>query len=259
MNGHHHASRAVIVTGAAGGIGFSTAQIFAERGDQVLMVDLDGDAAEAAARAIDPVGDRVRSCAADVSSESDARRISSDCHEVFGGVDVVVNNAGVARRGGVETVSGADWDLVHNINVKGILLVSRYAVPLMRERGGGAIVNLASVHSYASTPGLTAYAASKGAVLAMTRQMAVELGADGIRVNAVAPSYIVTPMTSGFTAKGDDEPEYAKRVAASPLRRWGRADEVAATIWFLASSDASFVSGSCLAVDGGALGQLLPE
>ncbi len=217
----------------------------------------------AAARA---TGGEVEGLTADVSIAADAERLVTFAAERFGGVDVLVNSAGVQRYGSVIDTDEATWDEVMGINLKSIYLVSRHAILEMLRRGGGAVVNVSSVQAFASQKGVAAYTASKGAINALTRAMALDHAADGIRVNAVCPGSVDTPMLrwAADLWKGDQTQEQTLDAwgRMHPLGRVGTAEEVAELIAFLAGPRARFVTGAEYKVDGGltaALGVALPE
>jgi NAD(P)-dependent dehydrogenase (short-subunit alcohol dehydrogenase family) len=250
--------KVALVTGAAAGIGAATARAFAAEGAAVAAVDLSPDGAQTIAGAIESAGGRAIGINADVGRGADAARAVVECVETLGGLDVLVNNAGVVRYGELPDLSEQDWDLMLDTNLKGPFLMAKHAIPAMRERGGGAIVNLASVQAVVSQPLVAAYAASKGGVVSLTRTMAIDHAKDGIRVNCVLPGSVRTPMLRyGADLFAPDDPDGA-------IEAWGRnhpidrviePGEVAHVIVFLASDDASAVTGAPSFVDGGLAGR----
>jgi NAD(P)-dependent dehydrogenase (short-subunit alcohol dehydrogenase family) len=244
--------KAAIITGAASGIGAATAKRFHAEGASVLIVDRTGEDAAALARSLDPSGRQVRAVTADVQDEAALRGCVAAAVESWGRLDIVVNNAGVPSRMPLEELTPEEIDRVIGTNLKGPLLLCKHAVPVMQRGGGGAIVNVASISSTCGIPGQFIYAPSKGAIAQMTRQLAVEYASHNIRVNAVAPGTIDTPMLRQRVA----DVERQKRsldwlLARHPIGRFGQPEEVANAILFLASDEASFITGANLAVDGG--------
>jgi NAD(P)-dependent dehydrogenase (short-subunit alcohol dehydrogenase family) len=235
--------KVAIVTGAGGGIGRGIAQRFAEEGARVVINDVDGAAAAEVANAIDAVA-----IAADVSSATDVDRLFDTTIAELGGVDVLVNNAGLidVERHFLEA-DEAWWDRVLAVNLKGQFLCSLRAAKWMARNGGGAIVNLSSGGARAAHRGMVAYDASKGGVEAMTRAMALDLGPYGIRVNALAPGSV---DVRGFTPE-----EAAERGETIPLGRVGTPEDMAGVALFLASDDARYVTGVAISVDGGLIAQ----
>jgi NAD(P)-dependent dehydrogenase (short-subunit alcohol dehydrogenase family) len=193
----------------------------------------------------------------DVSVAADVERLMRVAAETFGGVDVLFNNAAVMLNKAVEEMSEEEWDHVLDINLKGVFLGCKYAIPHMRSRGGGSIINAGSPHALATQPRIAAYAAAKGGVLALTRQVAMDFARDNIRVNCVIPGTIDTPMLRSSRQLSTD-PEVDRRVWAEkhPLGRLGTPEDVARAVVWLASDDSSFTTGSPLYVDGGLLAQL---
>jgi NAD(P)-dependent dehydrogenase (short-subunit alcohol dehydrogenase family) len=246
--------KVALVTGAGAGIGAATAKALAAEGAAVAVVDRDPATAEAVASEIGGLPLR-----ADVRSSPDARAAIGDCAARLGGLDVLVNNAGVVRYGELPDLSEEDWDLQLDTNLKGPYLMARFAIPLMRERGGGAIVNLSSGQAVASQPLVAAYSASKAGVVAMTKTMAIDHGKDNIRVNCVLPGSVRTPMLhQGAELFGPDDPEAAMEAwgREHPIGRVIEPEEVASVILFLASDDAAAVTGAAYLADGGLTARL---
>ncbi|QIG81093.1 SDR family NAD(P)-dependent oxidoreductase [Stakelama tenebrarum] len=240
------AGKTVIVTGAASGMGAAAAHRFAEEGANVVALDLDADALDGACA--DLPADRLLKKAGDTANSDTARSAVADAVDRFGGVDVLINNAGTVVQGDAVQTSEDDWDRVIDVNVNGYFHMAKAALPELR-KARGAIVMTSSVSGTGGDWGMLAYNTSKGAVTNMVRAMALDEGAHGVRVNAVNPSFTKTGMTEAI----QDDPEMIDRfMARIPLGRPGEPEDVADVMAFLASDDARFVTGVNLPVDGGA-------
>ncbi|MEO6199973.1 MAG: SDR family oxidoreductase [Cryobacterium sp.] len=243
-----------IVTGGAGGIGRATALAFAAEGAKVAVVDLREDAAEAVADEIRAGGGTAVAIAADVSNEDDIQRILATTVEAFGGVDVVFNNAGIIRRTTAVETTAEEWDRVFGVNVKSIFLMSKHVVPIMAANGGGSIVNTGSGWGLKGGGKAISYCASKGAVVNMTRALAIDHGPDGIRVNSVNPGDVNTGMLREEARQlSQDADAFLAESADRPLKRMGEPHEIAAAVVWLASDESSYVTGAALVVDGGGI------
>jgi len=259
--------KVAVVAGGARGIGRAAARKLATEGAAVIICsDQEDQLREALAELRAKEGLELSATKADVTSSADMKRLMDIAAETYGGVDVLVNSAGIQRYGTVVETEEDTWDEVLSVNLKGIYLASRYAIPKMKVRGGGAIVNLSSVQAFASQKGVAAYTASKGGINALTRAMALDHAEENIRVNAVCPASVDTPMLRWsadlFAGVKGIEETVAEWGKMHPLGRVARVEEVAEVIAFLASERASFVTGGEYKVDGGmlaALGVRLPE
>lgn len=245
--------KGVLISGGTSGIGLAAAERFLTEGARVFVAGLGAGEVDAAVAVLARLGE-VTGLACDVSDTADVARLVRSAADWLGAVDVLINNAGTARRDPFLELAVADWDRIVAVNLRGMFLVAQAVSRLMAERGRGVIVNMSSTNGLAAEEDYAHYNASKGGVLQLTRTMAVELGPLGVRVNALCPGYIQTPLNDAIAARlGADDFEAGYAAARIPLRRAGRADEVAAAYAFLASDDASFVHGAALVVDGGQL------
>ncbi|TDJ33984.1 MAG: glucose 1-dehydrogenase [Gammaproteobacteria bacterium] len=240
--------KAAIVTGGASGFGAGIVRRFILEGARVVIADINGDAAREMA---DELGDAALGLQIDVSSADDVETMVKSTLRSLGGIDILVNNAGVGHKPEpMETLSEEMFDRIFDVNIKAIYRTARQVVPIMKENGAGAILNIASTGGVSPRPNLTWYNASKGWVITATRSMAVELAASGVRVNALNPVAGETPMLKTFM--GEDTPEIrAKFLASIPIGRFSTPEDMGAAACFLCSDDASMITGVALEVDGG--------
>ena len=241
-------NKVALISGGARGIGAAVAKIFAQEGAQLVICDILEDEGRKTAEEITAAGGECVFVRLDVTSETDWAQAAAEVTSRFGRLDILVNNAGIYRAHIVEETTAAEWDQVMNINAKGGFFGTKYAIPAMREAGGGSIVNISSVAGLVGSRQTTAYTASKGAVRLFTKSTAIQYASDGIRANSVHPGTIVTPMTEGFLAASTMRQD---RMDRTPLKRVGRPEDVAYGALYLASDEASFVTGSELVIDGG--------
>jgi NAD(P)-dependent dehydrogenase (short-subunit alcohol dehydrogenase family) len=256
---HRFLEKVVIVTGGAVGIGNGAAQAFAREGGSVVIADIDADTASLAANNIVAAGGTAVAVPTDVRSSTAVQNLVDVAVATFGGVDVLFNAAGINLYGTVDTFSEDDWDRQLGVNLKGTFLTCKFVIPEMRKRGGGSIVNTASVQAFASQRTVAAYAASKGGVVSFTTTVALDHAAENIRCNCIAPGSIRTPMLEYAARKfgpGDIEATIAEWGRAHPIGRVGTIEEVANLVLFLASDEASFCTGGAYRVDGGLLSPL---
>jgi NAD(P)-dependent dehydrogenase (short-subunit alcohol dehydrogenase family) len=242
-----------IVTGAGMGLGEAIARRFAEEGARLACVDVRPRPNEAVADAIRAAGGEAIALAADIAAGADTRRVAEAVQARYGRIDILVNNAGVLpSRETVLDTTEADWDETMRVNVKGVFLMSKAVLPAMIARGEGAIVNLSSITGVVGLPVRPAYSASKGAVAILTKQLAVDLGRHGVRVNALAPSFVITNINRAMFERMQAEGAPWERLLDQHLlRRLGEPRDVANAALFLASDEARWITGVTLPVDGG--------
>lgn len=251
--------KVVLVTGAANGLGRASAVAFAGEGARVAVVDSNKEGGRETVNLITRAGGQALFHQCDVTDGTDVERAVGETVRAFGGIDILHNNAGIARYGTVVDMSLTDWCLVLNTNLTASFLTCKYVIPEMRKRGGGAIVNTASAQAFASQKTVAAYAASKAGIVSFTRTVALDHAEEGIRCNCVAPGSIHTPMLDDAARTfAPDDPTRALNEwgRLHPIGRVGRADEVAKPVLFLAGDEASFITGACVNIDGGLLASL---
>lgn len=246
------ANKIALITGAAGGIGRGIAIRFAREGARVGVLDLSAAASQQVVDEISAAGGQALALGADISQEPEVERAVGRLRDAFGPINVLVNNAAVMPAGRLHETSPADFDRCLSVNLRGTYLVSRAVIPGMLEQGQGSIIHMASVTAILGLPGLAAYSATKGALVALARAMSTDYARFGIRVNAVSPGTIDSPMLHDFVA-GQSDPDYYRRAfdEMHPIGRVGTIEEVANVFLFLASDESSFVTGANYEVDGG--------
>jgi len=241
--------KVAIVTGAASGIGRATALRLSQEGARLVLVDRDEAGGAATLSMVTTAGGDAHLVLADVSRGADTERMVDEAVQTFGRLDALINNAAVMVQKAVPELSEEEWDRVLGVNLKGVFLCSKQAILCFRfQGGGGSIVNMASVNSFYAEGGIAAYSASKGGVQQLTRAMAIDHSAEGIRINCICPGWIETPMNAGYFADPSAR-AFADKLHA--LGRIGQPAEIAAVVTFLLSDDASFVTGASIVADGG--------
>jgi meso-butanediol dehydrogenase / (S,S)-butanediol dehydrogenase / diacetyl reductase len=241
-----------IITGAASGIGRSTAEYFAELKAKLVLVDWNESSGKEVATSIVNFGGDAVFCRADVSKPSDMEAAVRTTVDRFGRLDILINNAAIQILAKLTDTSEEDWDRIQSVNLKGPFLGCKYAIPEMKKKGGGCIVNIASVLGLVADPDLAAYCAAKGGLISLTRVAALTYGPDGIRVNCICPGDVETPLVQDYFNK-DPNPEKLRSEIYSKyaLRRIASPREIAQAAAFLASSQSSFITGSAIVADGG--------
>ena len=250
--------KVAIVTGAGSGIGAAAARLFAAEGARVGVADRRADAAQSVADEIAAAGGEALALVGDVSADDDARAQVAAVIDAWGRLDVLYNNAGVDATGDVLDLTPEDWERCFAVNVTGTWLCSRHAVPAMEDGGGGSIINQGSVAALVGIRRFAAYCAAKGAVVSLTRAMALDLAARKVRVNCICPGTVLTPLMETMIRErgnGDLDRGIAMTVEKYPLGRLGDPDDIARVALFLASDDAAFVTGSIYTADGGMTAQ----
>ena len=244
--------KVVLITGAGVGIGRATAVRFGREGAQVAVNSLTPVHGQETLRLVKKAGGRGIYIQGDVSKGVDARRMVDETVKAFGRLNILVNNAGIVIPGRVDDFPEEDWDRTMAVNLKGVFLVSKYAIPEMRKNGGGVIVHNASILALKGVKDRSAYSASKGGVLALTRAMAADYSSENIRVNCVCPGTIETPsLERRIQAFPDPQKARADFLARTPMGRFGKDEEIAAAILFAASDEVAFMNGAAIPIDGG--------
>jgi len=245
-------NKVMIVSGGASGLGLAAGIKFAKNKYNIVLIDIDEEKGKKAEQQIKDLGTDAVFCLCDISNKEQVQNAARITRERFGRADVLINNAGLEVRGSILQCTEDDWDRLYDINLKGIYYMANAFVPLMMEQGVGAIVNTGSILGYRTVGERAAYSSSKGAIDTLTRSMAYDLAKDNIRVNCVVPGAIDTPLLRG-SINGSPDPEETERFlgAKSVFNRLGTAGEVANVMYFLASDEASFVTGAAYFVDGG--------
>jgi NAD(P)-dependent dehydrogenase (short-subunit alcohol dehydrogenase family) len=244
------AGQVAVVTGGANGIGRACAEAFGAAGAAVVVADIDAEAGPAVARAIEAAGGRATFIKTDVGDAAQAQRLIDRTIATFGRLDVLINNAGIIRTAEFLEISEADFDAVLRVNLKGVFLVGQAAARAMVAQGKGAIVNMSSTNAVVAIPNQVPYATSKGGVNQLTKVMALALADKGVRVNAIGPGSILTDLLRVVMS---DEAARRKILSRTPMGRCGEPSEVAQVALFLASDDASYLTGQCIYPDGGRL------
>ena len=245
--------KVALVTGAASGIGEATAELFAREGARVVVADLQDDLGHQVVERIRQAGGTAHYLHCDVAVAEDVGGIVRAAVDTYGRLDILFNNAGLARGGTVTELSEVDWDLTIDVDLKSVYLGCRFAIPEMRKAGGGSIISTASIAGLRGSPRLTAYSAAKAAVINLTKSIAAEAGNFGIRVNCICPGIIVTPIWRQIGVLTDEQQQERWQSAGQRvlLKRVGMPEDVAKGALFLASDDAAYVTGHALVIDGG--------
>ncbi len=246
--------KVALVTGAAMGIGRAAAKLLAAEGAKVAVTDIQEEDCREAAEEIRESGGEARAWPLDVSQEDQVRQVIGEIAEEYGGLDILVNNAGISGANRpTHELEQEEWEKVMAVNVRGVFLCTKHAIPLLIEQGGGSVINLSSIYGIVGAQDVPPYHASKGAVRIMSKTDAVQYGSRGVRVNSLHPGYIWTPMVEDFLKKQGQDLEEGRKALEElhPIGRIGKPEEIANAILYLASDESSFMTGAELVVDGG--------
>lgn len=247
------ADKVVIITGAGSGIGRESAILFAKEGAKIAVADINNAGGEETVAAVRSSGGEAIFVHTDVTKASEAENLVKATVNKFGKIDILFNCAGIVHRlAPIESFDESWWDRVYAVNVKGVFLTAKYTVPMMKKAGGGVIINIASMAGIRPRKGQSAYASSKAAAIHLTKELALELASDKIRVNCICPAAVDTPMKTQMMPEGADPEEFNKAIIATmPLGRLATAADVAYAALYLASDESAMLTGSCINVDGG--------
>ena len=248
--------KVVMVTGGGSGIGRGTCLLFRKEGAKVVVVDRDESSAAETAALIHPNAGEALPVKADVAHESDVKNVVAAVVERYGRIDVLFANAATQIAKSVVDTTAEEWDRIHTVNLKGVFLCCKHVIPIMQKQGGGSIVISSSGHAFVTYPNCSAYAATKGGLLAFMRGVALDYAQDGIRVNCVVPGATDTPLLRNYLRDCDDPAAEESRIMETiPLKRFAQPEDIAKAVRFLSSSNAAYITGTWLAVDGGILAQ----
>ena len=241
-------NKVAIITGAASGIGKATAVLFAEHGARVVVADIDIHRGKETVTEIQKVGNEAKFIKTDVTNMIDTQNVVAQTVDTYGKLDILFNNAGIAMRLPVDELPEDDWHRCLDVNLNGVFLCAKAAIPAMQRNNGGSIINMSSIYGIVGADVRAAYVASKGAVTNLTRGMALDYAKDNIRVNCICPGFVETPLVAGVIKTPD---EYQKLADKHPMRRLGQPEEIAYGALYLASDESAFVTGIALPIDGG--------